>query len=182
MAGRKNLTDKRRKFVSEYLIDLNGKNAAIRAGYVPESADVEAARLLGDASVKAELETAQAHLARRTQIKQEQVVRQLALIAFSNFEDYTRLEGETRVLDLSVCDRDKLAAIQELTEDATGGSGDGEKRLVLRTKLKLSDRTKALELLCRHLGMLKDSVKVTGDVTVTNTVADRLRAARKRVK
>ena len=180
MAGE--LTPKREKFVREYLLDLNGKRAAIRAGYAPGAADVEAVRLLGDANVKAELEKAQAHLAARVNIKQEQVVRQLALIAFSIFEDYTRQEGETRVLDLSGCGRDQLAAIQELTEDATGGSGDGERRQVLRTKLKLSDRTKALELLCRYLGMLKDSVKLTGDVTVTNTVADRLRAARKRVK
>ena len=70
--------------------------------------------------------------------------------------------GPTGNLDLSTLTRDQAAAIQEIREDTTGGAGDGERKLVLRTTFKLSDKTKNLELLCRHLGMLNDKMQVTG--------------------
>ena len=49
------LTEKRRRF-DEYLKDLNGKQAAIRAGYARASAEVEASRLLRDAKVAEAIE------------------------------------------------------------------------------------------------------------------------------
>lgn len=45
------LIPKRAAFVREYLIDLNGKQAAIRAGYSPKSADVQASCLLANPKV-----------------------------------------------------------------------------------------------------------------------------------
>ena len=42
-----------RKFVQEYLIDMNGKDAAIRAGYSERTAAAQASRLLRDPDVKA---------------------------------------------------------------------------------------------------------------------------------
>jgi phage terminase small subunit len=49
------LTPKQRAFVDAYLIDSNGKKAAIAAGYSPGSAAVEASRLLKHAKVAAEI-------------------------------------------------------------------------------------------------------------------------------
>jgi phage terminase small subunit len=43
--------------VKEYVIDLNGKQAAIRAGYSPKTAEVQASRLVKDAKVQAILES-----------------------------------------------------------------------------------------------------------------------------
>lgn len=40
------MVDRKRKFVSEYVIDLNGTQAAIRAGYSKNGAQVTASRLL----------------------------------------------------------------------------------------------------------------------------------------
>ena len=39
------LTPKQTLFVAEYLVDHNGKQAAIRAGYAPRSAEMQASRL-----------------------------------------------------------------------------------------------------------------------------------------
>lgn len=176
------LTPKRAKFVKEYLIDLNQTHAAIRAGFSVDSAHTEGHRLLSDAEVKEAITIEQAKLSRRTEVTQEQVIRQLSLVAFSNLEDYTRLEGQTRVLDLRACDRDKLAAIQELTEDTTGGSGDGERKQVLRTKFRLSDRVKALELLSRHLGMLHDKTEHSGEISFAGKSTEELLALRDELK
>lgn len=45
------LTPKQQRFVQEYLKDLNGTQAAIRAGYSPRTANEQAARLLAKVSV-----------------------------------------------------------------------------------------------------------------------------------
>jgi len=50
------LSPKRQRFVDEYVVDFNGTQAAIRAGYAPKAANEQAARLLANASVKAAVE------------------------------------------------------------------------------------------------------------------------------
>jgi len=51
--GPNGITDQQRKFIREYLVDLNGTQAAIRAGYAPGSANVSASRLLARDNIKA---------------------------------------------------------------------------------------------------------------------------------
>ena len=45
------LTPKQMRFVDEWLIDFNGKQAAIRAGYSAKTAEATAARLLRNVKV-----------------------------------------------------------------------------------------------------------------------------------
>jgi len=165
---RRELPLKRERFAMEYLVDFNGQAAAIRSGYSPASADNAACRLLDDARVKALIAKGQAARAARTDVKETEIVQQLRRIAFANLDDFTRKDGEKYVLDMSNCNRDHMAAVQELTEDTTGGTGDGERKQVLRTKIKLSDRVKALELLSRHLGMLHDKTEHSGTISLAS--------------
>lgn len=65
---------KHKRFVQEYLIDLNATKAAERAGYSPKSAHVTACRLLKDAKVAAAIEQATAKRVERTQITQDYVL------------------------------------------------------------------------------------------------------------
>lgn len=46
------MNPKRQRFCEEYAVDLNGAQAAIRAGYAPGCAKVTASRLLTDANVR----------------------------------------------------------------------------------------------------------------------------------
>lgn len=48
----KELTPKQQRFVDEYIVDLNAKQAAIRAGYSARSAEVQGCRLLSNANVQ----------------------------------------------------------------------------------------------------------------------------------
>lgn len=52
------LTPKQQRFVEEYLIDLNGTRAAIRAGYSAKTANQQAARLLANVNVQAAVSVA----------------------------------------------------------------------------------------------------------------------------
>lgn len=65
------LTPKQQRFVLEYLKDQNGKQAAIRAGYAPGSAEVQACRLLRNAQVRAAVDAGQARLAKKAEITVE---------------------------------------------------------------------------------------------------------------
>ena len=59
MAKKNELTRKQRIFVAEYLVDFNGTQAAIRAGYSPRGAEVQAFRLLRIDKVRAEVQRLQ---------------------------------------------------------------------------------------------------------------------------
>ena len=51
--GQRQLSEKQRRFVREWLIDMNGTRAAIRAGYSEKSAANTASRLMKDPDVQA---------------------------------------------------------------------------------------------------------------------------------
>lgn len=72
------LTEKNKRFADEWLIDMNGTAAAIRAGYSPNSADVTASRLLANAKIRAYLDERMAEHSRRIGVNQERIIRSLA--------------------------------------------------------------------------------------------------------
>ena len=49
---KKPITDKQKRFVREWLVDMNGTRAAIRAGYSEKSAAQTASRLMKDPAVR----------------------------------------------------------------------------------------------------------------------------------
>ncbi len=75
--NKRKLTPKQARFVEEYLIDLNAKQAAIRAGYSPKSAHVEGARLLTNAKVAAAIAAAKQERTEATKIDAEYVLQKL---------------------------------------------------------------------------------------------------------
>ena len=68
------LLAKQQRFVQEYLLDLNATQAAIRAGYSPKTADVQASRLLTNVKVREAIAEAMAKRSERTQIDQDWVL------------------------------------------------------------------------------------------------------------
>ena len=60
------LNPKQQSFVEEYLKDLNGAQAAIRAGYSPNRAEQTASRLLTNGKVKSAVQKAKAERSERT--------------------------------------------------------------------------------------------------------------------
>lgn len=69
------------RFVDEYLLDLNGTQAAIRAGYAARSADVTAARLLGKPRVGAAVAARMQARSEKTMLSAEKVLERWWMIA-----------------------------------------------------------------------------------------------------
>lgn len=77
MKNHAELTPKQQRFIQEYLIDLNGAQAAIRAGYAPGSAKVRASRLLDNPAVADAIAARRAVLEQETGVTQQWVLQKL---------------------------------------------------------------------------------------------------------
>jgi len=80
------LTEKQKSFVSEYLIDLNATQAAVRAGFSKNNADKIGSQLLGKTSVSQEIQKAMQNRSYRTEITQDKVIKALASIGFADID------------------------------------------------------------------------------------------------
>lgn len=152
------LTDKQKKFVEEYLIDLNATQSAIRAGYSPKTANEQGARLLANVSIQEAISKAMAERSRRTGINQDRIVQELARIAFVKITDIVDPDGE---INTNASD-DDLACIESYkVEDSDSVNGSSSKR-----EVKLASKIKALELLGKHVGMWNDKIQVDVSIPV----------------
>ena len=154
------LTPKQQRFVAEYLIDLNATQAAIRAGYSPDSAGAIGCENLTKPDIQAAIAEAMEKRRKRTEVTQDRVLAELAKIGFANMQNYMRATpGGDPFLDFSALTEDQAAALSEVTvEDYTDGRGENA-REVKRVKFKLCDKRAALVDLGRHLGMFTDKVQ-----------------------
>lgn len=193
LKNRKNIDARRVRFVQEYLIDFNGTQAAIRAGYSAKSAQVTASRLLNDAMVGGQIETAKVELAERHRLKLDDVVQELRRIGFANMAHYSRLIEGGRVPDLSSATDEQMAVVSSLdveediitTKDGRaadrveGDDGYGEEGITVlrrRTRFKLHDKVNALVQLGRHLGGFGATLNVHQTVNLNVSAAgDELR-------
>lgn len=150
---------KQMRFVEEYLIDLNAKQAAIRAGYKPNNADVIGYQLLQKTSVQDAISKAMAERSKRTGINQDRVLLEIAKMAFVNIADVVDLDNASVRSDAS---NDDLACIQSVKIKPNEFGTERE--------IKLYDKKANLELLGKHLGMFKEKVEVEADLDLNITV------------
>ena len=160
------MTKKQKRFVEEYLIDLNATQAAIRAGYSPDTAYSIGNENMKKPEIKAKIDKA---MAERTGVNADRVVMELAKIAFVNAGDV--IDAETATLKPDAA-REDTAAIQSVKVKTFGEDG-------LEREIKMADKLKALELLGKHLGMFKDKVELSGTLeTEKNKLDDLIRQMR----
>ena len=94
------LTAKQQRFCDEYLIDLNATQAAIRAGYSKKTANEQGARLLVNVSIQKKIFELQKEREKRTEITQDSVLRELALIAFAKASDYAKVVEKDAMVEV----------------------------------------------------------------------------------
>ena len=153
------MTEKQKRFVEEYLIDLNATQAAIRAGYKVDNARQTATENLAKPYISEAIEKALADRSRRTGINQDRVVQELAKIAFVKITDVVNDDCEI-LPDANEAD---LAAIESV-KVKTIPTKSGE--VGIEREVKLSSKLKALELIGKHLGMWNDKLDVNMNVPV----------------
>jgi phage terminase small subunit len=151
------LQPRHRKFVTEYMKDLNATQAAIRAGYKAKNADAHSYRLLRRPDIAAALDRELEARKSATRLMSTRVLMEYMRIAFADMRDFADWGPKGLILrEKDATDEAKTAAIAELVP-ASNGKG---------TKLKLYDKKAALDALARHLGLFDATSSLGEDRTV----------------
>lgn len=155
------MTEKQKKFADEYLIDLNATRAykaAYKSVKNDNSAMAGASRMLRNVKVAAYIEEKMAERSERTEIKQDDVVKELAKIGFAQITDYVEVQninGFEKVIikPTDEIEKEKIGAIAGIKEGRNG------------IEIKMNDKVKALELLGKHLGMFTDKQEIKAKIS-----------------
>lgn len=144
------LTAKQQRFVDEYLVDLNASAAAVRAGYSSKTATWIGPKLLSKSHVAKAVEERKADRAAVVGVTAERVVRELSALSFYDPAD---------IGSAAIGGPEDIAVLPEATRRAIVGWGWDKQG---RFTLKLAPKTPSLDLLAKHLGMLRERVELTG--------------------
>ncbi len=130
------LTPRQERFVQEYLVDLNATQAAIRAGYSKRRASEIGHQQLLKPAVAEAIAAAKKERSERVQVDADYVVRHLV-----------------NLVELSMQKKPCHTMKGEQESDENGNP--------LWTAVDGKSAARALELLARHVGMLKDKLELT---------------------
>jgi phage terminase small subunit len=174
------LTLREKRFVEEYIIDLNGRAAAIRAGLgkTVKSSTEMASRMRKKPAVAAAIS---ALMAERSGVTGAAVVGELGAIAFSKITNYLKLENGRLVLAVKSLDElpdEAVAAIARLRERVDPDTG------LVSIDVELYDKLGALDKLGKTLGVFKERSEVAHTheiefVDPLDRIRERLNALRK---
>lgn len=159
------LTKKQQLFVDAYLIDPNGKKAAIAAGYAEGSAAIEATRLLKHAAVRGAIDAGQKLLSVRAGVTPEMVIAELAKVGFSDIRQIIEWRAVNRQLfdgDGEPVDVPELVIdikdSDSVTPEAAAALAEVSRTKDGTVKIKMHDKLGALVRIGHHLGMFRTPV------------------------
>lgn len=168
------LTDKQEAFAREYIVDLNGTQAAIRASFSAHTASEQSVRMLKDPKISAFIQTLMDARVKRVEVKADEVLHELTRLGYADFRS---------LYDESGC----IKPVQEWGEDIARAVSSIEVHEVFdetgeltgyTKKIKFWDKPKALELMGKHKKLFTDRIEHSGEIEISSKLAK----ARKRVK
>lgn len=162
------LTPRQRRFVEEYLLDLNATQAAIRAGYSERTANEQGARLLANVSVRQAIQEGQKERSERTHVQADAVLRDLATLCHSRVTDYV-IDDEGNVTLSADAPPDAMRAVSSVKRRTLRR---GKDLVEVVTELRLWSKPDAIRLALQHLGMLTNRVELAAAPQVTIFIPD----------
>ena len=179
------LTEKQKQFCSEYLIDLNATQSAIKAGYSEKTAYSAGQRLLKNVEIQALLQKSMQKRSKRTEITQDWVLEELRKIASTDGSVYAKVvvkEQPETVIDEETGEQKKVSRMRQFVEMENTDSLTAEQKAAIscikqtRNGIEVGtyDKVKALELIGKHLGMFKDVPQGNGDIEDLTPLAELL--------
>lgn len=158
------LSPKHTRFVAEYLKDLNATQAAIRAGYKSDNANVTGPRLLANVGIASEIAKRTEKAVERLELSAERVLEEYARVAYSDVRDLFDDAGNMLpIKQLPAHVAASIAGVEVNKRNLT--AGDGQIDTVL--KVKRWDKVKALDSLAQYFGLLKGTGPTVNNITIT---------------
>jgi phage terminase small subunit len=169
-----------KRFVKEYLVDLNAVRAFQRCGYGTgndQADNVNAGKLMARDDVIELIQEEERKRSERVEITQDMVLRQLALLAFANIRDISTWDGYNFVLKpFSELTRDQTAIISSIKvmPRAFGGVD-----IEFKTP-SASDQRTALVDIGKHLGMFWEGNKEVDPVEAARKIREAIKESGER--
>ena len=158
------LTDKQKMFCEEYLVDLNGTQAAIRAGYSKKTAKEQAAQNLAKLNIQNYISELKDKRNKRLEIDQNEVLKELYNWAYGDFTELMLLTfEEVKALPDEVR---RLITGFERTITTFGQDGEGTKE---KLKITFVNKERAMDMINKHIGLYEkdNEQKTPNQINVT---------------
>lgn len=169
------LTRRQANFVNEYLKDLNGTQAAIRAGYSLHTAAAISSENLQKPSIVAAIDAAMLARSERVKVDADYVLKRLHDEVEADIAEIYDEDGSLLPVHEWPAVFRKGLIEQIETEELFEGAGKERVQVGVVRKVKLSPRIKRLELIGKHIGVnaFQDVVEVKG----LSSLAERMERA-----
>ena len=146
--------ERQTRFVKEFLVDRNGTQAAIRAGYAARGAHVTASRLLRDPKILGAVQAKVEEIASRVDVSVERTLREIARVAYGDVRRLYREDGT--LVPVHELSDDAAALVERMeTEELFAGEGDARRAIGFTRKVWVRSKLKALDQCMSYLGMHK---------------------------
>lgn len=148
---------RRELFCREYLKDLNGTQAALRAGYPPTDARTYASRMMSEDEIQERIAELAAGRNEKLEIDAQDVLLELLRLLTTDLAQAFTDDGALKPIhEIPIDCRRAIASfeVEELFE------GRGKDRAYVGTlkKVKFWSKDRAIEMLARHLALFKDQL------------------------
>jgi phage terminase small subunit len=161
----KELNPKQLLFCNEYIVDFNGTQAAMRAGYTKANASSLAYQLLQKPLVQKKIQELFKLRAAAAGVTQERVVFEISRLAFTSLRGAYNEDGSLK--SLHQMDPDTAATISGI--DTTEEKQEDGKVITVVRKVRRYDKIRALEMLAKHLGVFDDDEGEGLNVRITRS-------------
>ncbi|MCB1725763.1 MAG: terminase small subunit [Chromatiales bacterium] len=158
--ARKALSKLRQRFGDEYLLDLNAAGAWVRAGGSKNGAKQSAHNALSDPALQAYLQERMRQRSKRTEIKQDRVLKEIATLAF--FDARSLFDEQGRLLPPHQWPDEVAAAVAGIDVSTKQVPGTDPVEIDHIVKIRLWDKGRQIELAGRHLKLFTDKTELTG--------------------
>jgi phage terminase small subunit len=151
------MTPKQRLFVAEYLKDLNATQAAIRAGYSEKTARSQGERLLTHVDIAPAIAAKTAQQLEKVDLSAERVLEEMRRLALGDVRGLFDESGDLKPLHtLTEAQAAMIGGFEVIIKNAKAGDGHTD----TIHKVRIWDKTRALEMLGKHFALLTEHVVV----------------------
>lgn len=148
------LTGKQSRFIGEYLINPNGTQAAIRAGYSAKTARAIASENLKKPEIIAELERQQTTTRKRLNVQAQQVTDELMRLVQANMGDMFDKDGS--LIPPHLWPRELWSGVKSVKHSPEPPvPGHGKTGRYRRLSIQMHDKLGVLKLLAEHVGLIE---------------------------
>lgn len=157
------LTAKKEQFCQEFIKDLNGSEAAKRAGYSAKNYSALGARNLRCPVIQKRIAVLQKDRFARHRITQDQVLNESANIAFNDPRKLFNEDGHLKAI--TEWTREEAACVSSIKVAKIDTGGEVKTAV---TDIRFWDKGRQIEVLCKHLGLLTEKLSIDVNAKITD--------------